>query len=193
MPKDVLVSIDNTKINSTTDLRMILDNKTAGDTINVTVERGDHWQYQYSTIVNLTVSDNRTVMGILSGDLMTKETLDNYKTFSLSRLSLYLVPPTLASGIVPFSDSLAPFYSSPVPQWQIIANTLFWLWFINFSLAIFNALPIYPLDGGRAFNITLKKFAGKKLSEKAIYSTTLAVTAACVILVVLVTVVPFVL
>jgi membrane-associated protease RseP (regulator of RpoE activity) len=193
MPKDVLVSIDNTKINSTTDLRMILDNKTAGDTINVTVKRGNYWQYQYSTIVNLTVSDNRTVMGILSGDLMTKETLDNYKTFSLSRLSLYLVPPTLASGIVPFSDSLAPFYSSPVPQWQILANTLFWLWFINFSLAIFNALPIYPLDGGRAFNITLKKFAGKRLSEKAIYSTTLAVTAACVILVVLVTVLPFVL
>jgi membrane-associated protease RseP (regulator of RpoE activity) len=191
--KDILVSIDNTRINSTTDLRAILDNKTAGNILNVTVERGDHWQYKFTTMVNLTVSDNRTVMGILSGDLNAKERLDNYKTFSFDRLSMYLVPPTLASGIVPFSDSLASFYSSPIPQWQILANTLFWLWFINFSLAIFNALPIYPLDGGRAFNITLKKFAGKKLSEKAIYTTTLAVTAICVILVILVTVLPFVL
>jgi membrane-associated protease RseP (regulator of RpoE activity) len=105
---------------------------------------------------------------------------------------MYLVPPTLASGIVPFSDSLGQFYSSPVPQWQILANTLFWLWFVNFNLAIFNALPIYPLDGGRIFNITLKKIAGKRMSEKTIYAVTIATTAACVILVLSVTISPFI-
>jgi membrane-associated protease RseP (regulator of RpoE activity) len=192
MPKDVLVSVDNVKINSTADLRAILDNKTAGDTLNVTVDRGPSWQYQFTTTVNLTVSDNRTVMGILSGDLMTHERLDNYRNFSLGRVTIYLVPPTLAPRIVPFSDSLAQFYSSPIPQWQILANTLFWLWFINFNLAIFNALPIYPLDGGRIFNITLKKIAGKRMSEKTIYAATLAATAACVILVLSVTIIPFI-
>ncbi len=192
MPKDVLVSINNVKINSTIDLRAILENKTAGDTLNVTVLRGENWQYQFSAEVNLTVSENRTVMGILSSDLMTQARLDNYRTFSLDRLAMYLAPPTLVSGLTPFSDSLAPFYSSPVPQWQILANGLFWLWFVNFNLAIFNALPIYPLDGGRIFNIALKRAVGKRISEKAIYATTVGATVACVTLVLLVTLLPFI-
>jgi membrane-associated protease RseP (regulator of RpoE activity) len=193
LPKDVLVSIDNVKINSTVDLRGLLDNKTSGDIMQVTVARGEKWVNQFSTTVNLTVSENRTIMGIMTSDLMTEGRLNNYQTFSLDRLSMYLVPPTLASGLTPFSDSLAPFYTHWMgPQWQIIANCLFWLWFVNFNLAIFNALPIYPLDGGRIFNITLKRYAGKRISEKAIYAATLAATVACVILVLLVTIVPFI-
>jgi membrane-associated protease RseP (regulator of RpoE activity) len=131
-------------------------------------------------------------MGVSAGDLYSHERLANYQTFSLERLSMYMVPPTLASSVVPFSDALAPYYSSPLPYWQIFANTLFWVWFVNFNLAIFNALPIYPLDGGRIFNITLKKIAGKRLSEKAIYRTTIAVTAVCVVLVVSGIVLPFI-
>jgi membrane-associated protease RseP (regulator of RpoE activity) len=193
LPKDVLVSIDNVKIHNTTDLRTFLDNKTAGDIVRVTVDRGDKWQTQYSTFVNLTFSDNRTVMGISVGDLMTEERLKNYQTFNPEKLSMYLVPPTLASGLVPFSDSLAPFYTSSLgSNWEIFANGLFWLWFVNFNLAIFNALPIYPLDGGRMFNITLKGIAGRKVSEKTISLATYAVTAACVIIVILVTIVPFI-
>lgn len=194
LPNDVLVSIDNVRINNTTELASVLGNKTSGDTVNVVVVRGEGWEYEYSTNVTLTVSDNRTVMGVSVGDLFTQERLDNYRTFSLDRLSIYLVPPTLASGLTPFSDSLAPFYTHWLgPAWVIVANGLFWLWFVNFNLAIFNALPIYPLDGGRAFNITLKKFAGKKLSEKTLRAITIAVTIAVVVLVLLVTVVPFIL
>ncbi len=187
-----LFQVDNVRINSTTDLRAILDNKTAGDALNVTVLRGENWQYHFSTTVNLTESQNRTVMGILSSDLMTKARLDTYRTFSIDRLAMYLAPPTLASGLTPFSDALAPFYSSPVPQWQILANGLFWLWFVNFNVAIFNALPIYPLDGGRIFNIALKRAVGKRISEKAIYSITIGTTVVCVILFLSITILPFI-
>jgi membrane-associated protease RseP (regulator of RpoE activity) len=173
-------------------LRAILENRTSGDTLNVTVLRGENWQQPFSTIVNLTVSENRTIMGIMSSDLLTQARLDNYKTFSIERITMYLVPPTLASGLTPYSDSLAQFYSSPVPQWQIFANGLFWLWFVNFNLAIFNALPIYPLDGGRIFDITLKRYVGKRISEKGIRSITIGATVACVVLVLLVTLLPFI-
>jgi len=192
LPKDVFVSIDNATIANTTELRAILDTKTAGDTIQVTVARGENWQSEFSTTVNLTASGNRTVMGITSYDLFTEQRLENYQTFSLDRLSMYLVPPTLASGLVPFSDFLSPFYSNSIPQWQILANGLFWIWFVNFNLAIFNALPIYPLDGGRIFNITLKSAVGKRVSEKAIYSITVGATIACITLVLLVTLLPFI-
>jgi len=193
LPKDILVSVDNVRINSTRDLRALLDNKTSGDIVQVTVARGEKWQDQFSTFANLTVSENRTVLGVSIGDLMIEERLRNYQTLSLDRLSIYLVPPALASGVVPFSDSLVVFYTHWLgPQWQVYANGLFWLWFVNFNVAIFNALPIYPLDGGRMFHITLKRVAGRRLSQKAISIATSALTATCVIIVVLITVVPFI-
>ncbi len=194
LPRDVLVSIDSIKINSTRDMSNILGNKTAGDIVSVTVARGEKWQDQYTTSVNLTVIENHTAMGVYVGDLMTEARLKNYQTFNPERLSMYMVPPTLASGLVPFSDFLAPFYTHWLgTQWQIYANILFWMWFVNFNVALFNALPIYPLDGGRMFNIALTGLAGRKMSEKTISQLTSAVTAACVIIVVIVTVLPFVL
>jgi membrane-associated protease RseP (regulator of RpoE activity) len=193
-PKDVLVSIDNVSIGSSADLRSFLDNHTAGDTVMVTVRRGDSWQYQYTTTLNLTTSDNRTVMGVTVYNLQTDAVLKNYNTFGIERLAMYIVPPTLASGYIPFSDTLAPFYSSPLGSgWSILANLLFWVWFVNFNLAIFNALPLYPMDGGRIFNITLKRYAGKKLSEKAIYRITVAVSVACLAIVLAGVILPFIL
>jgi membrane-associated protease RseP (regulator of RpoE activity) len=190
--KDILVSVDNVTIANLTQLSAELNNKTAGDLVQVTVARGDQWLNHYTTTVNLTVSDNRTVMGVLVGDLMTHQRLQTYETFSIDKIALYIIPPTLAGSIIPYSDSLAPFYSSPIPGWQMLANGLFWIWFVSFNVAIFNALPIYPLDGGRIFNITLKRFAGKRMSEKAIYATTVGVTVACLAVVLLGVLLPFI-
>jgi membrane-associated protease RseP (regulator of RpoE activity) len=193
MPHDVLVSIDNVSINNSTMLRTALADKTAGDTVQATVLRGEGWHDQFTTTVNLTVSDNKTVMGVSALDLFTQQRLDFYRTFSFDKLAMYIVPPTLASGLTPFSDTLAPFYTHWLgSSWAILANVLFWLWFINFNLAIFNALPIYPMDGGRIFHITLKRFA-KGLSEKAVYRITLAVTGVCVTVVALGIILPFIL
>jgi len=193
LPEDVIISLDQVKVNDINELKAILDNKTAGDQIQVTVARGERWQNQISMTVNLTSSENRTVMGISVADLILEERLQEYRTFSLDRLAIYIVPPTLASGLTPFSDALTPFYTHSIPYWSILANCLFWIWFVNFNLAIFNALPIYPLDGWRIFQISLKKVAGKKMSERKVYLTTVGVTIACVTLVVLVTALPFVL
>jgi membrane-associated protease RseP (regulator of RpoE activity) len=194
MPRDIFVSIDNIPVNSTTNLQTILGNKTAGDTVLVEVVRGDEWQQQYSTTVTLTVSDNRTIMGITTYDLQTDVRLENYQTFSIERITMYIVPPTLVPGMVPYSDFLAPFYTHGLGSaWVIVANTLFWLWFVNFNLAMFNALPIYPLDGGRILDIILKRFAGNRLSEKTIHRITLGVSIICAALVISTLILPFIL
>jgi len=193
LPKDVLVSVDNVRINSTTDLRALLDNKTLGDIVQVTVARGEKWQSQYSTFVNLTVSENRTVMGVSIGDLTIAERLRNYQTLTPDRLLMYLVPPALASGLVPFSDSLASFYTHWLgAQWRVFANVLFYVWFVNVNLAVFNALPIYPLDGGRMFNIALKSVMRGRGREKLISRITLAVTAALAFVLLMIVLIPFI-
>jgi membrane-associated protease RseP (regulator of RpoE activity) len=193
LPRDVLVSIDNQSIGTLENLQAVLGNRTAGDLVNVTVARGDAWEDRFSTIVNLTESEGRPVMGVQVGNLRTQDVLNNYRTVTPNSFFVYLLPPVLSPGAVPFSDSLAPFYTHWLgPQWSVLANALFWLWFVNFNVAMFNALPIYPLDGGRMFNIALKSAAGRRVSEKGISLITLAVTATCIIIVVLITALPFI-
>ncbi len=193
LPKDVFVSVDGIGINRTADLTAILENKTAGETVNVTVARGSMWRDRFSTVVNLTTSGNRTIMGVSVGDLQTEARLRNYVTITPIGLSMYIVPPAVAPGLAPFSDSLASFYASPLgSQWPVVADTFFWVWFVNVSVAIFNALPIYPLDGGRMFNIALKSIIRGKQHEKLIYRVTMAVTAAIVLVLLLTVIIPFI-
>ena len=106
---------------------------------------------------------------------------------------MYLVPPALAPGLVPFSDSLASFYTHWLgTQWHVFANVLFWVWFVNVNVAVFNALPIYPLDGGRMFNIALKSVMRGRGREKLISRITLAVTAALAFVLLMIVLIPFI-
>jgi membrane-associated protease RseP (regulator of RpoE activity) len=64
----------------------------------------------------------------------------------------------MQQGSVPYSDLMAPRYASTLGSgWPIAANMLFWLWFVNFNVGIFNALPIGPLDGGQMYGSILEK------------------------------------
>jgi membrane-associated protease RseP (regulator of RpoE activity) len=193
MPNDVFVSVDGVRVSSTTDLRTVLENKSLGYLVPVTVARGNTWRDRFSTVVNLTVVDNRTVMGVSAGDLLLEERLRSYENVSLEGLFLYLIPPSLASDLVPFSDSLAGFYAHWLGSgWRVWANVLFWVWFVNVNVAVFNALPIYPLDGGRIFNIALKRVIRRKDGERVVFAVTAAVTAVLVLVLLLIVVVPFV-
>lgn len=194
LPEDVFVSVDNVQIGNLEELNASLNTKKPGDVVQVVVARGEKWEDRFSTFVNLTESeDGRTVMGVLVGDLLTEERLNLYRTLTPETLSLYLVPPALSPGLVPFSDSLAPFYTHWFAQWHALANFLFWVWFVNVNVAIFNALPIYPLDGGRMFDISLKRILGRRVDEKNVSRITVAVTVALVCVLVMIVAIPFIL
>jgi len=194
LAKDVFVSADGIQISNYEQLKALLDSKTPGDEINLTVTRGEKWDKLFSTSVELVESDGRAIMGVNLSELMTRERLSYYQNFSLSSLSLYLVPPALAPGLVPFSDSAAPLYSHLLGEvWHVYANILFWLWFVNVNVAVFNALPIYPMDGGRMFNIMLEYILGRRVGEKTVHRITIAVTVTLIAVVLLIAVIPFIL
>ncbi len=106
--------------------------------------------------------------------------LDRYKgAFGTNPLAL-LLPPTMQQGAVPYSDLMAPKYTSSVfgAAFAPLANMLFWLWFINFNVGIFNALPIGPLDGGQLYGSLIEKRSkSKALAKNANMLLTLAMTA----------------
>jgi membrane-associated protease RseP (regulator of RpoE activity) len=106
--------------------------------------------------------------------------LDTYKNqFSQNPLAI-LLPPTFQQGFVPFSDLMAPKYTSSVfgDNFAPIANMLFWLWFINFNVGIFNALPLGPLDGGQLYGAVIEnKAKSKALAKNANMVMTLVMAA----------------
>ncbi len=192
LPGDIFVSVDNVIIDNYDTLNATIANKNPGDVIQVTVARGEKGEEHYSTSITLTESENRSVIGVSLFD--PRVPLKYYRTLNPEKLSLYMVPPSLFPDLVPFSDFLIPFYTHGLgAQWPVWANIFFWLWFVNVNVAVFNALPIYPLDGGRMFNIMLKSVLGRRLSEKTISRITFTVTATLIWILLLIALIPFIL
>ncbi len=135
------------------------------------------------------VEPGRGVLGIGVSTLSPDPgmTLTRYKSAFTSNPLAILLPPTIQEGLVPYSDLMTPKYESSIgPIWSPLANTLFWLWFVNFNVGIFNALPIGPLDGGQLYNsIIEKKVKSQILAKNAAMMLTIimvAIVAASILL-----------
>jgi len=124
----------------------------------------------------LHVEANQGILGIsitsVSPDPV--HVLKSYKNaFSLRSNPLnhlvILYPPTIGAGVVsvPYSNQMAPNYQSSVlgSAFAPVANMLYWLMFINFNVAIFNALPIGPFDGGQLYNSVIQNRLGSKSNK----------------------------
>jgi membrane-associated protease RseP (regulator of RpoE activity) len=55
----------------------------------------------------------------------------------------------------------ADIYNTPFMGFWEIIHLLYWLVFINISIAIFNAIPMTPLDGGYIFKDVMNRIFGK--------------------------------
>jgi membrane-associated protease RseP (regulator of RpoE activity) len=120
-----------------------------------------------------------------------KTVLDRYKSlFSTNPLNL-LPPPTLAETFVPYSELMADKYNSNIfgSSYPLTANMLFWLWFINFNVAIFNALPIGPLDGGQWYGSLI----ASRTKEKTGMAINQLITFAMIAIVFVVLLLPYIL
>ncbi|MDT7870424.1 MAG: M50 family metallopeptidase [Thermoproteus sp.] len=65
---------------------------------------------------------------------------------------------------------------------SLFANTQFvkfvmWFFLINFGLALINALPIYPLDGGLLALAVLERYLGKDVARYTVYGVTAVLAA----------------
>ncbi|TLY02259.1 MAG: site-2 protease family protein, partial [Thaumarchaeota archaeon] len=105
---------------------------------------------------------------------------------------ILLYPPTIGAGVdlVPFSNLMAPKYHSSVlgSAFAPVANMFFWLMFVSFNVAIFNALPIGPLDGGQLYNSLMEARLGSKPDK--LKSLSRLVTYVTVVIVVISVLVP---
>ena len=152
-----------------------------GQVVNLTIYRlGQTLQING---VKLATNPNNASLGFVGitsiglSDLQGR--VSSYSGAFLSRPITYFCIPAFprCQDIAPFSDQLSVFYTSSYGSNLVpLSNLVYWMFFLNLNLAIFNAMPIYPLDGGQAFEAGLRGLAGDKLSEKSVYRIKSAVT-----------------
>ena len=165
--------------------------KNPGDVILVTVARGNQWEDTLTIPTEIVEQDGKLVLGIFMSEMHVEERLKIYLTPSQGTLFLYFLPPTLT--LVPFSDFLTPYYMHPIGiGWVWLTKILYWIWFINVNVAIFNSLPILPLDGGRAFKGLLKSLLGKT-NETWVSRLSTIVTISTISILLMIFVIPYIL
>ncbi len=183
-PESVIQYVDGQQIKSLEDLGKLL-RANLGNTVSIKWIDPSGNEIAKSVTLPATVAPGKGILGIgvtsLSPDAQT--VLDRYKgAFGQNPLAL-LLPPTMQQGAVPYSDLMAPKYQSTVfgSAFMPISNMLFWLWFINFNVGIFNALPIGPLDGGQLYGAVIEhKAKSKTLARNA--NTLLTVVMAAIVI-----------
>jgi membrane-associated protease RseP (regulator of RpoE activity) len=179
-PGDFVLAINNSPV---TDLSVLRNGSfSVGEHVNMTIWHDGKTRvvpivlsnYTVTTVNETSGQSNTAVYPFLGVDEVTYAGLQGtatgyatlYKSTPLAYISFI---PTFGQVelSVPFSDDLVGFYTSPLgPLTAAVTNALFWLFFVNFNLAIFNSLPIYIMDGGQAFEIFLKGVGRGKISEE---------------------------
>ena len=156
----IITFINNQPIEGVVELRDILRDN-LGESIQIKWLTEDKREQIQSVNLPESLPENKGVLGITLVDTFFDPVLvlDNYKNMFLTNPLAILMPPTLQQSLVPYSDIMSSQYSSSIfgPAFPIIGNLLFWIWFINFNVGIFNALPITMLDGGQWYGTLLEK------------------------------------
>jgi membrane-associated protease RseP (regulator of RpoE activity) len=86
----------------------------------------------------------------------------------------------------PFTDSYAitgPLGALPPGVFWILISAVYWIFWLNLAVSLFNVLPMVPLDGGFLFNdgiraliIKIKKGVNDEIKEKIVKNVSLVVS-----------------
>jgi membrane-associated protease RseP (regulator of RpoE activity) len=159
---DVIVDIQGNRIEHIEDLSRLLQ-LNLGNRVAITWKDSSGQDLTKTVSIPDRVQPNTGILGVTITNVSPdpEMVLSRYKSAFGSNPIAILLPPTMAEGSVPYSDLMASKYSSTLGSaFPIVANFLFWLWFINFNVGIFNALPIGPLDGGQLYNSFIERKIG---------------------------------
>lgn len=181
--RSIIQSIDGQEIKKLNDVGEVL-RASEGDDIEVI------WKDARGKVLTETGRNENGLLGVtIIGMGSPSDALNNYKRAFLDPRGylLLLTPPTLQGPFpAPYSDSMASKYGSNLfgSYFPVISNLLFWLWFINFNVGIFNALPIGPFDGGQLYGSLIEnklRSMGKKLNPSTVNSAITLIFIAIVI------------
>ena len=157
----VITKVNGTTVNSFTDFTTALDHVHANETIPVEAYNPSTGTYAwYNVTLGYDAATGRPLLGIYALDVSTDyyhpfTNLDKFGGVPGAILSYIALP---FSGRAPVQSPEIQFYQIsgplsviPQPLFWLLANTMYWLFWLNAMLGATNALPAVPLDGGYIF------------------------------------------
>jgi membrane-associated protease RseP (regulator of RpoE activity) len=173
--------------------RNIINQTSANDTIMVSyryngvfytkyidlVDKYTYFQDNYNVLLNNSTK-GKGFDGVYNF-ILVKNNLDILKNpiTNLSRFTYFLLIPVMGyfEGFNPIADPFidsykieGPLGALPKPVFWGIINALYWIFWLNLMVGLFNVLPMIPLDGGFLFNDlirgTVKKIKKDISSDK---------------------------
>ncbi len=157
----VITNVNGTAINTYSDFTGALANVHPNETIRVEAYIPSSGAYRwYNVTLGYDPATGRPLLGIYALDVSTDyyhpfTNLDKFGGVPGAILNFISLP---FSGRAPVQDPEVQFYqvdgplaAIPGPVFWLLANTLYWLFWLNVMLGATNALPAVPLDGGYIF------------------------------------------
>jgi membrane-associated protease RseP (regulator of RpoE activity) len=149
----VIIQINNDRIRNGQDLKSELLKYNPGENITIrTSTNGTEKDYN----VTLGANPNNNTQAYLRGEIKQVESSS--------------IMGRIRSVFILFRDPYTQYSPKIFPELTIfIYYLLWWIIFINFSVALVNMLPAWIFDGGRFFYLTIQGITGKENVAKIVY------------------------
>lgn len=170
----IVLAVDGMEVPDQATLSAALNATLPGDTITLTLSDGGVVSDYTVTLGRWPDVSGRKDSGYLgvsfySAPLVKDVVIDTYLTSWAGPLLLIYVPidtvlngEQLQMGMLAFDSDYMAFWETPFPLYWGLVHLLFWLFWFNFAVGTFNALPLVPLDGGYIMQTAVMNFFEKR-------------------------------
>ncbi|WP_042705542.1 site-2 protease family protein [Methanomicrobium mobile] len=157
-PNSLIVSYNGVPISTRADLYGYLDKTKPGDIVELGTEKNGVVSYHKLTLSEWPKGSNNEYgfMGVAFYDAAQVKKIFNAMSLSpIGPIFLVYVPintmmdgNSMGLGILAFDSPEYICWDVPFAGFWTVVQVFFWLFWLNFAVATFNALPFVPLDGG---------------------------------------------